>query len=131
MATRPHRNLHLVDCVGLQFAKDKGNGDLELESVELLVPESKGSISYDDFKKMVFERMDMKAWQVKEVVWRDSVNQRAWHVDTNDTFFILWREQARLNNATIFTVIVTPHPERVKELKAAAEEKKKLEKPAA
>jgi hypothetical protein len=71
-------------------------------------------------------------------MWRDKENERVWHVDNNDCFTILWREQARLSNAAVFTVVVTPTPEAVEkkkkaveDAKKAAEDKKEAEKKAA
>jgi hypothetical protein len=119
MATRPHRNLELYECVGLQFAKESGLNQLDLEDIEMLFPASKGnSITHANFVEEVMKRLDKEHWQVKYVVYRDTVAQRSWHIMGEGDFYMLCKSCVKTNTIPVFTVIVgkTKKPEPPKAL---------------
>jgi hypothetical protein len=119
MAGRPHRNLELCDCVGLQFAKTRGQNELMLEDVELLIPAAKNqSFTWDQFKSMASERIIKDKWEIHSCVYRDEVGKRSWYIDNEAKFALFCRASMRNNEVPVFTVLVKPV------MKPAEEEKK-------
>jgi len=120
MATRPHRNLELTDCVGLQFAKQVGKNEIQLEEIELLIPAAKNvHLTFDDFGKMCVERINKDIWAFHSVTYRDKLAERSWFIDNEAKFSLFSRAAARNNDVPVFTVLVKPVPP-----KPVAEEKK-------
>ncbi len=107
MAGRPHRNLELCDCVGLQFARSGGPNQLLLEDIELLVPAAKHtSITFEAFKEMVLERMNKNKYKMLSVVYRDADAKQSWFIDDEAKFTIFCRAVQRKNAVPVFTVLV-------------------------